>query len=60
MKTLYTHDMKSETGELRLLFATQAYGMGADSPNVREIIHIGPPKDVESKYNHLQSPNILK
>ena len=27
--------------------ATVAFGMGLDSPNVREIIHWGPPEDLE-------------
>ena len=49
MKTLITHDMKATDGEVRLLLATQAYGMGADSPNVREIVHVGPPGDIESE-----------
>ena len=30
------------------LCATVAFGMGLDSPNVRRIIHWGPPADIES------------
>lgn len=33
-------------GKLRIIIATVAFGM--DCPNVRRIIHWGPPSDVES------------
>lgn len=33
---------------LRILVATVAFGMGVDCPNVRRIIHWGPPSNVES------------
>ena len=39
--------MKDPQGSIRILLATQAYGMGTDSPNVRNVIHIGPPNTVE-------------
>ena len=35
-------------GKLRIIIATVAFGMGMDCPNVRRIIHWGPPSDVES------------
>ena len=36
-------------GTLRLLFATTAFGMGIDSPNIRRVIHWSPPpNDLES------------
>ncbi len=35
--------------KVRLVFATEALGMGVDIPDVRRIIHIGPPYSVESK-----------
>ena len=41
--------MTDQDGHIRLLFATEAYGMGADAPDVRRIIHIGPPASLESK-----------
>ena len=49
MKTKITHSMQDPNGSVRLLFATEAYGMGADSPNVRRILHVGPPSTLESK-----------
>lgn len=35
-------------GILRIVVATVAFGMGLDCPNVRRIIHIGAPSDVEA------------
>ena len=39
---------KKSDAPLRVVIATIAFGMGIDSPNVRKIIHLGPPEDVES------------
>ena len=33
---------------LRLVLATIAFGMGIDCPDVRQIVHYGPPGDIES------------
>ncbi|XP_011405272.1 PREDICTED: uncharacterized protein LOC105313489 [Amphimedon queenslandica] len=33
---------------LQIVFATVAFGMSIDSPDVRAVIHLGPPHDVES------------
>ena len=38
------------TGKLCVVVATIAFGMGLDCPNVRRIIHWGPPSDLEG-YN---------
>ena len=35
------------SGTLRLVFATVAFSMGLDSPNVRRIIHWSPPDDFD-------------
>ena len=50
MKSAISESMKEPNGCVRLLLATEAYGMGADAPNVRHVIHIGPPSSIESKY----------
>lgn len=34
-------------GVVRIVVATVAFGMGLDSPNVRHIVHWGPPEDLE-------------
>ena len=31
---------------LRIVVATVAFGMGIDCPNVRQVIHVGPPSDI--------------
>lgn len=33
---------------LRVLIATIAFGMGVSPPNVRYVLHCGPPRDIES------------
>lgn len=35
------------TGMVRLVFATSALGMGVNLPNIRRIIHLGIPRDME-------------
>ena len=50
MKELIGKSMLCKVSTLRLLFATEAYGMGADAPDVRRVIHITPPNSIESKY----------
>jgi len=50
MKDKIQHDLQQPEGPLRLLLATEAYGMGADCPNIRNVVHIGPPNTIESKY----------
>ena len=49
MKSLIVSDMRDPFGNLRLLFATEAYGMGIDVSDIRQIVHIGPPSNLESK-----------
>ena len=34
-------------GLVRIVVATVAFSMGLDSPNVRRILHWGPPEDLE-------------
>ena len=33
---------------LRVVISTLAFGMGADCPNVGQVVHYGPPDDIES------------
>ena len=40
-------DFTKPDGAIRVVFATVAFAMGLDSPNIRQIIHWGPPTDVE-------------
>ena len=38
----------TKPSQLRVVIATVAFGLGVDCPDVREIIHVGTPEDVES------------
>ena len=51
MKSLIGSDMRNPAGALRLLFATEAYGMGIYVPDIPKIVHIGPPSNLESMYS---------
>ena len=55
MNGLIASSMNQVDGTLRVLFAAEAYGMGADAPDVRQVNHIGVPSSLDSKYS-----NILK
>ena len=46
--------MKTPNSTLRLLFATEAYGMGTDAPDIKRVVHFGPPASLESKNNNLK------
>lgn len=48
MKSQISDDMQSTSGKIRILLATEAYGMGADPPDVRQVVHVGPPSTLES------------
>ncbi|XP_046566715.1 ATP-dependent DNA helicase Q1-like, partial [Haliotis rubra] len=39
---------KSPNSHVRLLLATEAYSMGTDAPDIRRVIHIGPPSTLET------------
>ena len=43
-----TISLFTKPSQLRLVIATVAFGLGIDCPDVREIIHVGTPEDVES------------
>lgn len=44
---------KCPTSPLRIVVATIAFGMGIDCRDVRQIIHVGPPEDIETYIQHI-------
>lgn len=48
LKSSILQSFASSTSRLRIVFATIAFGMGVDIPNIRQIIHWSPPSDVET------------
>lgn len=49
MKTTISRSMVRTDSCLRVLFATEAFGMGADAPDIREVTHLSPPTTLESE-----------
>ena len=50
MKEKVSKEVGDARGKVKLLLATEAYGMGADCSNIRRVIHIGPPNSLEGIY----------
>ena len=41
-------DLFTKQSQLRIIVATIAFGMGIDCPDVRQVVHVGIPDDIES------------
>ena len=47
VKAEILHQITTEESPLRLVIATIAFGMGINTPDIRTVIHLGPPEDIE-------------
>lgn len=47
VKEIILSSFQSTAAPLRIVIATIAFGLGIDCPDVRKIIHLGPPNDIE-------------
>ena len=50
MKEEILMQLCSRMSTVRVVFATVAMGMGVDIPNIRQVIHIGPPCNVKAYF----------
>ena len=53
MRNKVLHSMADPSGSTKLLFATEAYSMGTDAPDIRRVIHAGVPTRLESTISYL-------
>jgi ATP-dependent DNA helicase RecQ len=52
-KTRETAQRRFAEGDLDIVVATNAFGMGIDRPDVRAVIHLGPPGSIEAYYQEV-------
>ena len=50
MKEEILKQLSSKASTIRVVFATVAIGMGVDIPNIRQVIHVGPPCSVKAYF----------
>ena len=46
-KKIITTSLYSPNGKCRVIFCTNAFGMGVNFPDIRYVVHYGPPRNVE-------------
>jgi hypothetical protein len=58
MRNRVLDSMSDPDGSVKLLFATEAYSMGTDAPDVRRVVHAGVPTTLESMHHSVTSLTI--
>ena len=53
---IFLDELRDTDGKMKQLLATELYGMGADAPDVKGIMHIGSPNSLESKICFIFKP----
>lgn len=53
MKQEILNELTRTESKIRVVFATVALGLGVNIPNVTKVVHIGPPRTLESYYQEI-------
>ncbi len=60
VKQHIVNDLGDEEGHIRVLISTIAFGMGVNCKCVRQVIHLGPSKDLESYIQKVEELDVME